>query len=534
MLPGVGQGPVDYRGPVVTDALQRRALPRAGSLVASPAGAIALFGLLVAASLFVRTRALGATFWIDEGLSVGIASFPLTDIPGVLRQDGSPPLYYILLHVWMDVVGSGEAETHALSLAFALLAIPAALWAGWTLFGRWTGWIAAALAALNPFLTIYAQETRMYSLVILLSLLATAAFVHGFAYRRRRYVALFGALLAVMLYTHNWALFFAVGAVGALAVCVREGDNRRGLLVDGGLAFGGAALAYAPWVPSLVYQALHTGAPWSNTPSPLELVGGLSAVLSGQGSLVALVLAATLGLGAVVRGRGRPERTGLLATMAIAAGTLLSGWLFSQLAPAWANRYLAVLVGPVLLLAAAGLPRAGRLGVVALALVIVFWGAFRAHEPKSNAREIAARYEPELGSGDLIVSTHPEQVPVLAYYFGYDRSYATPLGPVDETRVMDWRDALERLEASSPKTTLAPLLDELPVGRKVLLVRPLIREESAWTADWTSLVRRRSYQWGWALAHDSRFHRTARAAPAYTEHVPRGIRIDLYTKTKNG
>ena len=47
----------------------------------------------------------------------GIASHPLTDIPGVLRADGSPPLYYMLLHVWIGVIGGdGEARTHALSL----------------------------------------------------------------------------------------------------------------------------------------------------------------------------------------------------------------------------------------------------------------------------------------------------------------------------------------------------------------------------------------------------------------------------------
>ena len=43
-------------------------------------------------------RRIHARFWIDEGLSVGIASHPLVDIPGVLRQDGSPPLYYLLLN----------------------------------------------------------------------------------------------------------------------------------------------------------------------------------------------------------------------------------------------------------------------------------------------------------------------------------------------------------------------------------------------------------------------------------------------------
>ena len=56
-------------------------------------------------SLLLRTTELGIGFWIDEGLSVGIADRPLGDIPLALREDGSPPLYYMLLHFWLDVAG---------------------------------------------------------------------------------------------------------------------------------------------------------------------------------------------------------------------------------------------------------------------------------------------------------------------------------------------------------------------------------------------------------------------------------------------
>ena len=47
-------------------------------------------------------------------------------------------------------------------------------WAARALFGDRAAWIAALLAALNPFLTYYAQETRMYALVALLSTVVTA------------------------------------------------------------------------------------------------------------------------------------------------------------------------------------------------------------------------------------------------------------------------------------------------------------------------------------------------------------------------
>lgn len=61
----------------------------------------------------------------------------------------------------MSLFGNSEAATHSLSLLFALAAVPTALWAGWSLFGRRTGWVCAALSALNPFLAAYANETRM-------------------------------------------------------------------------------------------------------------------------------------------------------------------------------------------------------------------------------------------------------------------------------------------------------------------------------------------------------------------------------------
>ena len=61
----------------------------------------------------------------------------------MLRQDGSPPLYYMLLHVWMDVFGRSETAVHWLSLTAALLTIPSAMWAGWSLWGKRAGYVGA-------------------------------------------------------------------------------------------------------------------------------------------------------------------------------------------------------------------------------------------------------------------------------------------------------------------------------------------------------------------------------------------------------
>src|SRR4051794_41166819 len=87
--------------------------PEGRGAVIAPA-LILLF--LLAVSLFLRTRALGDSLWMDEGLSIGIASQGFFHIPGTLQVDGSPPLYYMLLSLWMNVFGSGPGETQGLSV----------------------------------------------------------------------------------------------------------------------------------------------------------------------------------------------------------------------------------------------------------------------------------------------------------------------------------------------------------------------------------------------------------------------------------
>jgi mannosyltransferase len=118
----------------------------------------ALLVVLLAISAYLRTKYIGGQFWMDEAITTGIASHSLSAIPGILRHDGNPPLYYMLLHLWMSAFGSSESETHSLSALFGLLTVPVGMWAGWTLFGRRAGLLAAVLFAFNAWFTTYAQE----------------------------------------------------------------------------------------------------------------------------------------------------------------------------------------------------------------------------------------------------------------------------------------------------------------------------------------------------------------------------------------
>jgi mannosyltransferase len=486
----------------------------------------ALLVALCAISALLRTRIIDAGFWIDEGLSVGIAHHPLTAIPHLLRQDGSPPLYYMLLHVWIGWFGDGEAATHALSLVFSLACIPAAYLVGDAIFGRVTGWVAAGLAALDPYLTSYGQETRMYSLLALLSIVAVLAYVRGVLEARRRWLPLLVATLVLLLYTHTWALFFCAGLLAATLAFARH------RLVEAGIAAGATLLLYAPWLPTLAFQVRHTGAPWSNVPSFHDLLLGPGSVLGGDAPLTAFALAAGVGIPAVLRARGVPRDT-VLALGVVVVVTTLVAWGVSQLSPAWASRYLAVVFGPVLLVAAAGLARAGRLGAIALVVVLVLWTDNSPKPDKSDVREVAVLTAPYVHRGDLVISTHPEQTSVVRYYLGGSPAYATPLGPDRDPRVMDWRDALDRMRAVSVRRTLEPELAALPPGRRVILVQPIFRDYHAWKAKWTRLVYRRSTQWARALAADPRFRHVAHLEANEIELQRRyfkPVQADVYVK----
>jgi hypothetical protein len=440
----------------------------------------------------------------------------------------------MLLGVWMRIFGSGEADTHALSVGIATLIIPVAFLSGRALFGTRAGWLAAFFAALNPFLTYYAQETRMYALVVLLSMVMLATFVLGFVHRRRSWLPLFALSLALLVYTHNYGLFLGMGTVAALAVVGPLGDHRdrRALLRDAALCYGAVGLVYLPWVPTLLFQARHTGAPWSNPPSPSTALAGLTALLSGASAATGFALAGGSGLGGLLsrtRLRG-PEARGALALLVTGVVAFVVAWTMSQISPAWALRYLSVFVAPLLLLGAAGIARAGTLGIVVLVGLAVLWFNPRTGKlnSKSNAHTAAVLVRDRLGPGDLVVATHPEQGPVMHVYLPPGLRWANSMGMVADPRVMDWRDVLKRLKAAKPTPTEDALVRTLRSGQRLLLVAPIIRSGS-WRAPWTKEVRKRSAQWQRVLDRDKRLLRVL-AAPHLDGRRPKGVRLVLYER----
>lgn len=176
---------------------------------------------------------------------------PVWSIWTSLREDTFPPLYYMLLRLWVNLFGEADLSLRILSVLFSMIAVAVffdvvRLMSG-TRYGLWAALVMAIAGAQIQM----SHEVRAYSLVLLLSLLACDAIVRieRFGASSGRAAALAAACLGVML-TH----YFAYGVVAALALyaVLRLRDRARGYALSALLC--AVVLIVITWLPFLIQQ----------------------------------------------------------------------------------------------------------------------------------------------------------------------------------------------------------------------------------------------------------------------------------------
>ncbi|GAC1604881.1 MAG: hypothetical protein NVS3B21_34300 [Acidimicrobiales bacterium] len=487
----------------------------------------------------LRLPTMGRAYWVDEGISIGIASHPISQIPSLLRLDGSPPLFYVILHIWLAGFGSSEISTHLLALAGSLVVIPVAFWSGRTLFGERSAWCAAVLAATNPFLNWYATETRMYPLVCSLAIVAVTFAMRASQRRNGRDAMWATCAFAALLYTHNWGFYLC--AVTALWLGVRALVRHDWAEVTAIGAAGFAVIvAYLPWLPTFVAQAAHTAAPWAVSPSPGDLISDPASILGGTlGSVVEPVMIVAV----LLSWRLLPKDATATARRigAIGIATIVVGWTAAQLEPSWASRYLAVALGPLVVSVAGilGMTRIGQRVVTGIAVVLVGWSVIgsllpdvNARYAKSNVAAVSAAARPFLNPGDLVIVTQTEQTAVAAHYLPPGLRYTTPSGPVVDPVVVDWRDLVPRLAAADICAVLGPQIAAVPLDGRILVINPLRKVGSSGTR-WSRTVTSDVVAVNRLLLADRGLQQTRTLAPSISPKPFSAVTGLIYTKTSS-
>lgn len=239
--------------------------------------------VLVPLGAVLRIYDLGTeSLWIDEVFTTTMATErTLRELLFVVPTfEPHPPLYNVFVWAWVRLAGESAVAVRAPSVVFGVAAIPLVYVLGRDLFDRWTATAATLLFTVSPLQIWYAQEARMYALLV------AATLVSFLAYRRlpdatdRRSTAVYVVAALVLGYTHVYGLFVLL-AQGTDAV-------RRRYRGDGGLSwrrittlYGGLLLGLSPWTGLLVARTLvpewfpPDAAAWLRAPTGLELADAL-------------------------------------------------------------------------------------------------------------------------------------------------------------------------------------------------------------------------------------------------------------------
>lgn len=315
--------------------------------------------VLVGLAFGLRLHWLGA--WelsFDEVASLFIARKSPLELLAYLRRAirEHPPLYYLILAVWVRLAGNAEFIVRFPSVlvgvtTVALLYRVASRW-----MGRWVGLIAGLLLTLSPSHIWTSQIARMYGLMILLNLLSVHFFWRLLQGGTRFVWWAFAATTIAGLCTHYYSAFVLL----ALNLFLLSGGRRYRHLWARWATFHGVALI-------LVAVWLTGGGPGETVKSILQR--GLPDVVRWKDL--------TQVINTVIFGPYRKLEWQALVVMGllILGGWVLAGWRNLWRGLQWRGALLLALwlLVPLICLVAVPVPMEGRyvIGVVLPALLAI-------------------------------------------------------------------------------------------------------------------------------------------------------------------
>lgn len=359
-----------------------------------------VIGVIALAYLAARLwRLTDSCLWFDEVFSIHAAEHSWSDLlPFVAKDLIHPPLFYLLLKLWITAGGESLLWLRLFPVLFAVLALVPFWMLCRELKLRSTTIIAAfGLFAVNGALIKYAQEMRMYSLLLFLSLVSIWLFSRFF-FRGKSFWMLVLANV-VLVYSHHFGWFVIASEVVAIAIA------QRIKILQTLLMLGVVAAAFVPWIVAL-FRFAEPGSSvtqnigWMQRPGlrslfdfAFDLVDPFyfqqSSIDPSANLIIAVPLMVLLTTALIVyfarfKGEENKQRVFLLAVFAIVP--LLLAFALSWLLPVsiWGSRHLLIVFAPVMLLTSLFLTETGpaflRRGLIAavflLAAAAFIWQLF--------------------------------------------------------------------------------------------------------------------------------------------------------------
>jgi len=294
---------------------------------------------------------------------------PAQIIDAIRGHKDHVPLYFLLGAGWSQLAGWTQFSLRLFSVLMGVLMIAWLYRLAADAVNRRTAVAAALLMSTNAFAILYFHEIRMYSLLMLLTVIHGSLYwrlAHDFRVTRLTWF-LFILTAAMLFYTHNFSaiVFAGLGVYHLLFVS----KSRRWLNVM--LAWGVGALLFLPYAPLWIEDlSRYSIKPRADDPG-LGAVASLAHLWVNGFHLLWLPL--ILSFGCALRRKRIPAILRLLVIALIMIALLLAVWQFALL-PTTRMRYSLVLWFPFFILFAYGLTSVPRWRFVT-ALFLLLWSA---------------------------------------------------------------------------------------------------------------------------------------------------------------
>ncbi|MGA9773347.1 MAG: glycosyltransferase family 39 protein [Blastocatellia bacterium] len=385
----------------------------------------ALIAVLFAATRLWNFAAYG--LFSDEVFTAQTVSLSWSDMIGAVIYDVvHPPLFYVLLKAWISIGASSLVWMKLFPVAVSIASIiPFYLLCRELKLKPATTNLALYVMAINEYMVGYAQELRMYSLLLLLtitSLWVFAKFVNAAPVSKQLLIALFAVNL-LLVYTHYYG--WLIIAVEFLFLLI----SRRDRVTKFSLSFAGLIVCFAPWAFLVTKAAIGKGGlgpnlNWNGRPKLFDLVW-YYAILNGpvynRLRPYAMAFATVLFIAPIlfwawqsVRKREAKESVVFRWLMLLSVLPAVITFVASQILPqsVWGIRFLIIVAPSYLLLLSIAAMRLRPVWLRTLtASLMILWAALSGGIQLANRDKIA--WEPLVRR---MIQAEPDKLDLIKVY----------------------------------------------------------------------------------------------------------------------
>lgn len=221
---------------------------------------LSIFAPVVAGLIFLVLSAINLTgsIWFDESYSAYLVRGDFGQIWHETSMDVHPPFFYFALKMWSLLFGTSDIAMRFMSIFFGLIAIVFIYQLLKRYFGVKPASVATLAVSISPMFIRYAQEMRMYTMVLAIVFIATYVLSLALEHKEKKhYWIIYAILVSTGMWTHYFSAFvwiahlvIIINHFGGIKKLFKDKKTLKTII----LTYVLAVALYLPWIPSFFNQ----------------------------------------------------------------------------------------------------------------------------------------------------------------------------------------------------------------------------------------------------------------------------------------